>query len=249
MRLKMMLGSKSSFSLKICESGLKRTLVPFFASPESFLRAAIACTAAPREKLCVYSFCPRHTVTSVVSESALTTEIPTPCNPPDTWYPLSSPPNFPPACSTVRTVSRDETPVAGCTSVGIPRPSSSTETNPDASTQTVMQLACPACTSSTPLSKTSQTKWCKPFEDVLPMYIPGRLRTGSKPFKTWMDPAPYVSADPVVAAAAARADALAAMMSLSTEIDDSLVSAQAEDSSSPTATAPRENTERCRALR
>lgn len=47
-------------------------------------------------------------------------DTPTPCRPPDTEYPLESPPNLPPACSTVSTVSRADLPVAGCTSVGMP---------------------------------------------------------------------------------------------------------------------------------
>lgn len=52
--------------------------------------------------------------------------------PPLTLYPeLSfSLSNFPPACSTVRTVSNADTPVVGCISVGIPRPSSETVHDP-----------------------------------------------------------------------------------------------------------------------
>ncbi len=37
------------------------------------------------------------------SESALTTDTPTPCRPPETLQPLCSPPNLPPACSTYTT--------------------------------------------------------------------------------------------------------------------------------------------------
>ena len=37
--------------------------------------------------------------------------------------------------------------------------------------------------------------WCKPEpSSVSPMYIPGRLRTASRPFSTLMDSAPYRSA-------------------------------------------------------
>ena len=37
------------------------------------------------------------------------------------------------------------------------------------------------------LSSTSNTMWCRPVpSDVSPMYIPGRLRTASRPFRTLM---------------------------------------------------------------
>ena len=39
------------------------------------------------------------TCTSTQDDKALTTDAPTPCNPPDTLYP--PPPNLPPACNTV----------------------------------------------------------------------------------------------------------------------------------------------------
>mmetsp|Transcript_25326 Transcript_25326/g.45660 ORF Transcript_25326/g.45660 Transcript_25326/m.45660 type:complete len:243 (+) Transcript_25326:1613-2341(+) len=70
----------------------------------------------------------RSTLTSTNSLKALTTLIPTPCNPPLTLYPLSCPAlsNFPPACRTVNTVSNAEILVVGCKSVGIPRPLSAT---------------------------------------------------------------------------------------------------------------------------
>ena len=40
--------------------------------------------------------------------------------------------------------------------------------------------------SSIALSTTSLTRWCRPRELVVPMYMPGRLRTGSSPSSTWM---------------------------------------------------------------
>ena len=40
--------------------------------------------------------------------------------------------------------------------------------------------------SSTALSTTSQTRWCRPVGPVDPMYIPGRFRTGSRPSRTVM---------------------------------------------------------------
>ena len=46
-----------------------------------------------------YFFPPRSIINSNFSESALTTETPTPCNPPEILYELWS--NFPPACNCV----------------------------------------------------------------------------------------------------------------------------------------------------
>ena len=220
-------------------SGLNLTRVPFFfpTFATSCDPSVIGASAAPRLNDCRYSRSPLQTVTSVESLRAFTTEMPTPCRPPETWYPLSSPPNLPPACSTVSTVSSELVPVAGWTSVGMPRPSSSTATLPSASTVTVIKDACPAWTSSTPLSNTSHTMWCRPLVLVLPMYIPGRFRTGSRPLRTWMEEAPYASEPPVAAAAAALAAALAAMMS------PVLSRGAPPASSSPTAMASRGVTE------
>ena len=41
-----------------------------------------------------------------------------------------------------------------------------------------------ACASSTELSTTSDTRGCRPRWPVEPMYMPGRLRTGSRPSST-----------------------------------------------------------------
>ena len=49
----------------------------------------------------------------------------------------------------------------------------------------------PAMASSTELSTTSHTQWCRPEGPVEPMYMPGRLRTGSRPSRTCMSLAPY----------------------------------------------------------
>ena len=46
-----------------------------------------------------------------IFDNAFTTDAPTPCKPPETLYPL--PPNLPPACKTVYTVSTVESPVFG----------------------------------------------------------------------------------------------------------------------------------------
>jgi hypothetical protein len=43
----------------------------------------------------------------------------------------------------------------------------------------------PASASSIELSTTSKTMWCRPVpSSVSPMYMPGRFRTASRPFKT-----------------------------------------------------------------
>ena len=63
-----------------------------------------------------------------------------------------------------------------------------------------MRVQYPAIASSTALSTTSHTRWWRPVMPVDPMYIPGRLRTGSRPSRTWMSsaeyppPAPFFSA-------------------------------------------------------
>ncbi|KAL7548320.1 hypothetical protein ACHAWF_011605 [Thalassiosira exigua] len=84
-------------------------------------------------------------------------------------------------------------PVSGCTSVGMPRPSSETvqqfpppppSSEPESCSTTLISAACPASASSTELSSTSWTRWCSPSGPVEPMYIPGRFRTGSRPVRT-----------------------------------------------------------------
>ena len=50
---------------------------------------------------------------------------------------------------------------------------------------TLMSSQKPASASSTALSTTSNTMWCRPVPSrVSPMYMPGRLRTASRPFRT-----------------------------------------------------------------
>jgi hypothetical protein len=56
-----------------------------------------------------------------------------------------------------------------------------------------MRVQWPAIASSTELSTTSQIRWCKPWRPVEPMYIPGRLRTGSRPSSTWIALASYAA--------------------------------------------------------
>jgi hypothetical protein len=101
---------------------------------------------------------------------------------------------LPPACSTVSTVSNALLPVRGCKSVGMPRPSSVTLTQPPGWSSTSTVVAKPAWASSTELSTTSETRWCSPRCPVVPMYIPGRLRTGSSPSSTVICEASYAPA-------------------------------------------------------
>src|ERR1019366_2139863 len=116
-------------------------------------------------------------------DSALTTETPTPCRPPDTLYETSS--NLPPECSTVMITSAAERPSSVWISTGMPRPLSETVTDSSACTVTTTRSQKPASDSSTELSTTSKTIWCRPLpSSVSPMYIPGLLRTASSPLKT-----------------------------------------------------------------
>src|SRR5262245_2712432 len=70
----------------------------------------------------------------------------------------------------------------------MPRPLSVTVTaSPDLCSVTVIESACPFRYSSTELSTISQMRWWRPLESVEPMYILGRLRTGSRPSSTWID--------------------------------------------------------------
>ena len=71
----------------------------------------------------------------------------------------------------------------GCGSTGMPRPLSVTVRKPSASSSTSMKLAWPATASSIELSMTSANRWCSAFSSVPPIYMPGRLRTGSRPFQ------------------------------------------------------------------
>src|SRR3954467_10289826 len=71
--------------------------------------------------------------------------------------------------------------------VGMPRPLSSTEIELSVWMVTRISSQNPARASSTALSTTSNTMWCKPVpSEVSPMYMPGRLRTASRPFRTLM---------------------------------------------------------------
>ena len=71
----------------------------------------------------------------------------------------------------------------GCLSTGMPRPLSTTVIELSACTVTSILVQKPAMASSTALSTISHTRWCRPLELVEPMYMPGRLRTASRPSK------------------------------------------------------------------
>ena len=79
----------------------------------------------------------------------------------------------------------------GWSPTGMPRPSSLTRQAPSASTVTSMRVQAPAMASSTALSTTSHTRWCRPVGPVDPMYMPGRRRTASRPSRTVMESASY----------------------------------------------------------
>jgi len=57
---------------------------------------------------------------------------------------------------------------------------------PSAVRETSMILAWRATASSMALSSTSAKRWCRARSSVPPMYMPGRLRTGSRPSRTSM---------------------------------------------------------------
>src|SRR5216110_2463261 len=74
----------------------------------------------------------------------------------------------------------------------MPRPLSMTEIELSVWIVTTMSSQRPASASSIELSTTSKTRWCKPVpSEVSPMYMPGRLRTASRPSSIWIDPSPY----------------------------------------------------------
>src|SRR3990167_651914 len=74
----------------------------------------------------------------------------------------------------------------------MPRPLSATLTLLPGRRVISMSLAKSPIASSRELSKISVTRWWRPSGPVVPIYIPGRLRTGSKPSRTVMDSALYL---------------------------------------------------------
>ena len=64
-------------------SGVNRTLVPRRLATRPTVSSAPS--GKPRAKLCRYRVWPGATSTSSRSAKALTTEMPTPCSPPEVW--------------------------------------------------------------------------------------------------------------------------------------------------------------------
>jgi hypothetical protein len=126
-----------------CRSGQNLILVPVarlvtrlsWRSPDFLEKLAAGpgpsnSPVTPRRKLAA-QVCPsRSTSTSSREASALTTEAPTPCRPPEAVY--EPPPNFPPACSLVITSSTPLSLVLRSASTGMPRPLSLTSAEPSA---------------------------------------------------------------------------------------------------------------------
>src|SRR3989442_4577797 len=76
--------------------------------------------------------------------------------------------------------------------VGMPRRLSGTDMDWSVGRVRMTWPKKPASASSTELSTTSKTMWCKPVpSEVSPIYMPGRLRTASRPFRTLMASEPY----------------------------------------------------------
>src|SRR5579883_15023 len=119
-------------------------------------------------------------------DKAFTTEIPTPCKPPEKRYCLFE--NLAPLCNFVKINSTPVSPSSGCISTGIPRPSSITSSEPSLKSTTSMDEAWPSMASSTLLSMASWAKW---LGLVVSVYIPGRRRTGSSPLRTSIDSEVY----------------------------------------------------------
>ena len=73
----------------------------------------------------------------------------------------------------------------------MPRPLSSTVIELSGCTVTLIFVQKPAIASSTELSTISHTRWCRPDAEVVPMYMPGRLRTASRPSRTLISLSSY----------------------------------------------------------
>src|SRR6185437_2031870 len=138
---------------KTWSSGQNVIIVPVSSVRSPFLSGP---AGSPTAQDCRQT-CPSLRIsTSSLVDSALTTETPTPCRPPETAYDLLS--NLPPACSVVITTSTAGLFSPGWLSTGMPRPLSHTLTPPSASNVTSIRSQYPASASSTALSTTSWTR-------------------------------------------------------------------------------------------
>ena len=161
-----MTAASHSMTGKTCVSGVNVVIVPvrrragFHARDGgcSSLRAMARTgpSGLPRWYSCMCTLPSRCTSTRRWLESALTTETPTPCRPPDTLYPR--PPNLPPACRIVCTTSSADLPVCFCFSTGMPRPLSLTVMRSSLWMTTSMRSQTPFMASSMELSSTSRTR-------------------------------------------------------------------------------------------
>ena len=109
--------------VKMLASGQKRTVVPV-SSEVPISRTEYF--GIPHSYACSNNLPSLRTCTCNNELNALTQETPTPCNPPETLYVFLS--NLPPACNTVITTSNALFFSLECIPVGIPLPSSFTET-------------------------------------------------------------------------------------------------------------------------
>ena len=171
-------------------SGHARTIVPEVRAPAVPVFLSFDATSPP-SKAISHVAPSRITFTSRRLERAFVTETPTPCNPPANAY--APPPffsNLPPAWRRVKTTSTVGAFSTGCGPTGMPRPSSSTDTEPSLCITTDTRLANPASASSAALSIISWTM-CNGLS--VRVYMPGRARTGSRPLRTLIDCSSYLS--------------------------------------------------------
>ena len=75
----------------------------------------------------------------------------------------------------------------------MPRPLSETYITFPGKSFTTILVQTPARASSMALSTISYTRWCRPLGPVEPMYMPGRLRTASRPSSTCIWSLLYIS--------------------------------------------------------
>jgi hypothetical protein len=143
---------KSISSVKISGSGQKRIVVPLFLLALPFVSFEVE---RPRAYPCDQANPSRKMSAVIFSESAFTTETPTPCSPPEMLYP--PPPNLPPAFNVVSATSTAgrRSFAFGMGFTGIPAPSSCTDTLSSSWSVTTIFDARPAIASSTALSTTS----------------------------------------------------------------------------------------------
>src|SRR6476659_6345598 len=124
-----MLGESKYFG-----SGHSLTTVPLRLSLGAFSSFNLLFNSPPSNAI-EYFLPSLKTTTSQRLESALDTATPTPCRPPEMWYtPSPERENLQPACSLEKATSTAGFFSSLCMSTGMPRPSSSTCTEPSLNT-------------------------------------------------------------------------------------------------------------------